>query len=391
MVNQMLMGDTTTKIWNTQFKGKHEARGVFYSKNTAIPIKEGILLSTGSAADASGPNKGTGFSGSNQTKGDAQLKALANYKTYDATWLSFEFEPQLNLIRFNYVFASEEYPEYVGSTFNDVFGFFLTDLETGVTTNLAVIPNTDLPITVNNINHRTHKDFYIRNPEMSSRQIEFDGMTQPLIAYSEVTPGKKYKIKIAIADVGDDAFDSGVFLEGKSFKSEDKKQFFEDNQAYFEAFSNTEMVKENTPKNTTKLDPVPTPKPTKTGQSAPTSIPKTKSTVGIDSLLIYFDFNQSTASESQLSNAKKGLSHLDFSKYSLEIEGHTDQRGTNTYNHYLSTQRAVFVQNWISSEFSQEVKQIKGYSFNQLAQSQTTPSARTKNRRVVIRLVPKSR
>ena len=125
MITKMLMGDSSTKIWNVQFHGTHGARGVFYSNNTVIPIKEGLLISSGFAKSAMGPNKGQGYTTSNHSKGDLELETLAGMKTYDATWISFEFEATHNIIRFNYIFASEEYPEYVGSTFNDVFAFFL--------------------------------------------------------------------------------------------------------------------------------------------------------------------------------------------------------------------------------------------------------------------------
>ena len=380
MVSQMLMGDSSTKIWNVQFQGAHASRGIFYSKNTVVPIEEGLIISTGSAITAPGPDKGPGFTTSNLRPGDKQLQDLTGITTYDATWISFEFEATHDLIRFNYVFASEEYPEYVGSTFNDLFGFFLTDLETGEVKNLAVIPNTNLPITVNNINHRLHENFYIPNPQNNETQIEFDGMTKPLIAYSEVIPGKKYKIRIVIADVGDDAFDSGVFLEGKSFKSEVKELFFKENTTYFEAFTN---------QNNPVLVDIPTSEEKSTTLSISDHVeqPKEKMEahpIQTDSVIIYFGFDEFTASPNQLQQAYNTLKNINLQHYKIQIIGHTDQKGTQRYNQNLSEKRAQYIEDWFKNNFNLSPSQVAGRSFNQLAQTQMDSKARAENRRVVI-------
>lgn len=388
MITNMLMGDSSTKIWNVQFQGAHESRGVFYAKNTVIPIKEGLILTTGNAKAAAGPNKGSGFTGSNRTKGDQDLHFIANYKTYDATVISFEFEATYDLVRFNYIFASEEYPEYVGSTFNDVFGFFLTNLETGEVTNLAVIPNSTKPITVNNINHVTHSNFYIPNSKIKSEQIEFDGLTTPLIAYSEVTPGSKYRIKIAIADVGDDAFDSGVFLQGKSFKSELKTDFYRSNTQYFDAFKDDQISQKNTLKTETS-EVVLAPKKSELKEENTTSskMAEKKKMVNKktqDSIIVYFDFDKSVPNSTELKRIEEQLNLIPVNTYSVTLKGHTDQVGSNRYNQQLSENRAQYVSSWLTKNYQANILVLKGYSYNQLAQTQTTPSARTKNRRVVI-------
>ena len=388
----MLIGDTSVKVWNVHFVGTHEARGVFYSKDTPLEISEGIILSTGSVTSAIGPNKGVGFTTSNRSKGDADLHFLAQYKTYDATYISFEFTPNQDLIRFNYVFASEEYPEYVGSTFNDVFGFFLTDLETGAMTNLAVIPNTDLPITVNNINHKDYSNFYIKNKSGSEAKdalIEYDGLTKPLIAFSEVVPGRKYRIKIAIADVADDAFDSSVFLEGKSFRSEDKESFYKINTEYFQAFSAPEInpLIRSTPtpieKPKTQETQKPTAKPTSTPVPSETQKPK-QQIVQVDPITIYFDFDSYTPTKVALQKLKSQLDKIDLSMLTLTIEGHTDQKGTSNYNQNLSASRAQFISHWISFKYGIKAIKTNGNSFNKLAINLMDASSRAKNRRVVI-------
>lgn len=401
MITQMLMGDSSTNIWNVQFKGTQGARGIFYSENTVMPISEGLLISSGSVKSVIGPNKGPGYSTSNRSKGDLRLQTLAHIKTYDATSISFEFEAKNNLIRFNYVFASEEYPEYVGSTFNDVFAFFLTDLENGDTKNLAVIPNTDLPITVNNINHKQHKNFYLPNSPDPKKQIEFDGMTQPLIAYSEVIPGKKYQIQIVIADAGDDAFDSGVFLEGKSFKSEDKANFFKENTSYFEAFHDANLALLETESNvvsnvvkTTLSTPIskvmedqnenlPPPSPTPISNEKKHG-PDTKN----DSIIIYFGFDAYEPLPNELAAAKIKLVQMNLENSKIQIIGHTDQIGTNSYNQLLSMNRALTIKNWFFTNFTNSIATVKGVSFHQLAQNQNNQKSWAKNRRVVILISP---
>ena len=388
MVTEMLMGDTSLKIWNVEFVGSHDARGIFYSKDTPIPLEEGILLSTGQAISAQGPNKGSGYSTSNRVAGDKDLHFLAQFKTYDATYISFEFKATHDLIRFNYVFASEEYPEYVGSTFNDVFGFFLTDLETGEITNLAVLPGSETPITVNNINQKAHANFYIENKtgkEASKALIEFDGLTQPLIAFSEVIVGRNYAIKIAIADVGDDAYDSGVFLQGKSFVSEPKEEFYKLNSNYFKAFKSTEANPElaklstSTSESKTKANLKPaSPPPSKA------STKKQPTTSKPDSIIVYFDFDQSTPTNSELERLKNKISKINLKSYKLVVTGHTDQKGNENYNLELSQNRAEYISSWINTNFKVTPFKINGKSFNQLAQTQTDSISRAKNRRVVI-------
>ena len=378
MVTEMLIGDSSVSVRNVKFVGSHDARGVFYNRETPLEISEGIILSTGHAINAQGPNKGVGFTTSNRTKGDQDLHYLAKYKTYDATYISFDFTPKDNLIRFHYVFASEEYPEYVGSTFNDVFGFFLTDLKTGEVTNLAVIPNTEIPITVNNINHKKHADFYIKNVEGKEALLEYDGLTKPLIAYSEVIPGRQYRIKIAIADVADDAFDSSVFLEGKSFKSEPLNVFFERNTTYFASFSTPNSTYEPAQTETTskKLTPKPKVKPTPV-------IPQNKQ---VDSLIVYFDFDKDIPSVQELSRFKHQLDKVNLKEYDIVVSGHTDQVGNYDYNKILSVKRARYISKYLTNNYDITLTQVIGKSFSNLVYNGNSKPEFKKNRRVVIYL-----
>ena len=146
--------------------------------------------------------------------------------TYNATVLSFDFVPFAEIVEFRYVFASEEYPEYVGSQFNDVFGFFISGPGVGNNVNIARIPGNNQPVTINNVNAVSNSAYFVDNgtgttgPQNgSSYYVQYDGFTTVLTARANVICGQTYRIVIAVADVGDGIFDSGIFLEANSFSS----------------------------------------------------------------------------------------------------------------------------------------------------------------------------
>ncbi|WP_200959875.1 choice-of-anchor L domain-containing protein, partial [Cylindrospermopsis sp. CR12] len=148
----------------------------------------------------------------------------ANFTGKDAAVLEFDFVPTNSFLTFNYVFASEEYNEWVSTQFNDVFGFFVTD-SLGVTTNIAVIPGTTTPIAINNVNSSTNPAYYLNNDtsdfglSTTPYNTEFDGFTTGLTAAIQVIPDKKYHFKLAIADNSDGIYDSAVFITKGSFAS----------------------------------------------------------------------------------------------------------------------------------------------------------------------------
>lgn len=376
IIQQLLKADESVKINNITFGGAHEARGVFYSKNTPLPIDSGFLLTTGFALGARGANNVQDFTGSNKMKGDKDIHFLAGYKTYDAAYIQFDFTTTQSIIKFDYVFASEEYPEYAGSPFNDMFAFLLTDLESGEAQNLAVIPNTTIPIMVNTLNHRTYADFYIDNSMeiKSGYGIQYDGLTQPLIAYANVTPGKKYRIKIVIADVGDDALDSGVFIKAKSFESVPSADFYADNENYFESFQNQTMDTKSTATKTKKvlIDTISVETDSK---SKATGIP--------DSIIVYFDFDQSAPIPKSLAAALKKIQPIDAQTHQLILIGHTDQIGSMAYNQNLSKARTQNIAQSIL-EIAQYNMSTSWESYRQLAIKKLDSKSRSKNRRVVI-------
>ncbi|MFH7000298.1 choice-of-anchor L domain-containing protein, partial [Flavobacterium sp. FlaQc-57] len=206
--------------------------GYYSQGSSTFPIDEGLLLSTGKISSAMGPNTYTNKSDLMVDEAsDPDLAAISGRTMHDASILEFNFVPDGNLVEFKFVFASEEYLEYVNSSFNDAFGFFLSGsgisgTYTNSATNLARLTNGDA-VTVNNIHSAgatvdgvpfvaKNDAFYTNNP-IGSTTMEYDGSTVVLTATYAVTPGQNYKIKMAIADASDQQWDSGVFLKAKSF------------------------------------------------------------------------------------------------------------------------------------------------------------------------------
>lgn len=216
--------------------------GAFNNTNTNLDISNGIMLSTGYATDASiaGTNINNSFSSTASgctsaglcLAGDADLNAIVGTTTKDAAVLEFDFIPLSDTIRFRYVFASEEYNEFVCSQFNDVFAFLLTGPGHN-NQNIARIPNTNIPVAINTVNSGnvgingsisncsgsngslSYSNLFVNN--LGGQFLQFDGMTTVLEAMAVVQPCQSYHIKLAIADAVDGALDSGVFLEANSF------------------------------------------------------------------------------------------------------------------------------------------------------------------------------
>lgn len=204
-------------VSNIQFLGDTVQIGSFNGQNSNIGIGSGVIISSGDINNAPGPND-IGSAGSSLLgPGDADLESLTNNTTEDAAILSFDFVAFNDTVEFNYVFASEEYPEFVNSLFNDVFGFFITGPGYPTATNIALIPGTGLPVTIDNVNDGNNALYYVDNTTGTS--VQFDGFTVKLKAIAVVQPCSTYTIKIGVADVGDGAYDSAVFLEAGSFNS----------------------------------------------------------------------------------------------------------------------------------------------------------------------------
>jgi gliding motility-associated-like protein len=223
-------------VTNIQSIGNELGIGYFSNGEDILGFSNGIIISTGNIKDAVGPNNDISTTSSfNNVIGDVDLDVFSTSVVLDATGIEFDFIPFSNQVTFKYVFASEEYCEFVGSIFNDNFGFFvsgpgLNGAFFNNAINVATLPNSGDFVSINTVNHMSNTSFYIKNElEADATQcgipfaanylneIEFDGFTTPLKATIDVIPCETYHIRLVVGDVGDDKLDSAVFLEAKSF------------------------------------------------------------------------------------------------------------------------------------------------------------------------------
>ncbi len=237
LVNDIFAESVCENISNIQAIGDPLGVGYFENGASSIGIDEGIILSTGQIANAHPPNNSTDLSGDfDDASGDSDLNQMAANNIYDAVGIEFDFVPLDSFVSFRYVFASEEYCEFVGSIYNDVFGFFISG--PGINgnfannaINVALVPGTDEFVSINSVNHITNEQYYIGNELEEDadwcgfdytntpylNDIQYDGFTQNFNAVLKLIPCQTYHIRLVVADVGDNFYDSAIFLEAGSF------------------------------------------------------------------------------------------------------------------------------------------------------------------------------
>ena len=206
----MLVGPGVT-ITNATFTGAATAAGTFTGGLASVGLDSGVVLSTGNAVDVQGPNQSDSWSTDFSRPGDAQLDALvAPFATQDAAILEFDVTPIANTMAVRFVFASEEYNEFVGTPFNDVIAIFVNGV------NCANFGGR--PVNVNSINSGINAALYIDN-ELGTRNTEMDGLTIPLECVAAVNPNVPNHVRIAIADTSDGIYDAAVFVATGGVKS----------------------------------------------------------------------------------------------------------------------------------------------------------------------------
>lgn len=236
-----LIGPGISITGGVTYNGIAGQSGTFTNGTSAVGFANGVVLTTGNVGDVPGPNFDPGsfreivgdqstsssddISTDLGTGGDSDLNSLlVGYTTHDAAVLEFKFQFGDGTIGgdlfFNFVFASEEYVNFIGSQYNDVFGFFVDGV------NVALVPGTSDAITVNTINNSVNAGYYVNNVANESgipvagRDTSFDGMTTVITAQSlGLLPGE-HTMKFAVADASDGWLDAGVFLQAGTFSSE---------------------------------------------------------------------------------------------------------------------------------------------------------------------------
>jgi hypothetical protein len=231
LVTNVLIGGNCFEVTNVTSSGNNSSRGTFANGATNIGINNGAILCTGNVNIVTGANNNNAAYGGYSffPSGDPDLSTLATTTQYDMSRIEFDFRPTSPTVQFDFVFGSEEYCEFVNSNFNDVFGFFISGPGIAGTQNIALIPSTSTPVAINNVNQTTNSAYFVNNnnfpgtpncvgmPMQSPTECQLDGWTSVFTATAEVIPCSTYHIKLAIADVGDDAYASAVFLRANSF------------------------------------------------------------------------------------------------------------------------------------------------------------------------------
>jgi gliding motility-associated-like protein len=228
----LLIGGSCIEI-NDIIVSSNQSVGSFNNNGSSFPINNGVIIRSGNIVDTQGLYTGLNISSTTVGGGaDPFLQNLSNVSSVSSTtlqdlaFLQFDFTPVSSAFSFDFLFASNEYGlEQCDS--NDIFAFELTNLSTGITTNLGVISGTSNPVTVRNIRNKIYNGacesvnpnlfsvYNVGNPALST--LNMRGHTKILNASSTVVPGIEYRLKLVIADWGDTNFDSAVFISGGSF------------------------------------------------------------------------------------------------------------------------------------------------------------------------------
>lgn len=318
---------------------KVKAYGIFEDSTRSFGIGAGFLMTTGSILNAVGPNLKSSASATLGTSGDSELtKLFSEHQTYDACIIEFDVIPHADTLAFNFVFASEEYGEWVGSKYDDVFAFNIKGKGINGSKNMAMVPNTNNYVSINNVNGGNqlksyspmNSTFFVDNNNNQNPNLAYDGYTRVFKIRQRVIPNETYHLKLSIADVSDRIYDSGLFIQGKSIISYDKQY-----KVYF-----------------------PTDK--------------------------YYLTNQAKLILDELIQDSKKMTESIF----LEIAGHTDNQGTSEYNLKLSKRRNQSVINYLKKAG------IKEENFDYISWGEKMPWAdnetdngRSLNRRVEVRVL----
>lgn len=225
LINSGCASVSNVSVSGGNFASSDTSYGYFNANGSNFPFSEGIILSTGKLVNAQGPNDFISDDGGGMGwAGDYDLnQALGISNSINATVLEFDFIPIGNHISFDYIFASEEYHGTATCTYSDGFAFLLKEVGTTTYQNLALIPNTNIPVKVTSVHPnipggcpaQNEQYFDAFNP--LEHPTNFNGQTKVLTAKASVTPGATYHIKLVIADEGNYRYDSAIFIKGSSF------------------------------------------------------------------------------------------------------------------------------------------------------------------------------
>jgi gliding motility-associated-like protein len=231
LVENVLINSPCANVSNITVSGwaftSGNSYGYFNAGTSTFPFQDGVIISTGRAGSAIGPNNSLLSEGPANWPGDNDLQqAIGENNTINATVLEFDFLPLANRVSFEYIFSSEQYlsnPNANQCNFSDGFAFLLKEVGSQQYENLAVVPGTTIPVKITTVRGSgticpPANEQYFDAFNGQNHPTNFNGQTKILKAEATVTPGVLYHIKLVIADQGNQLYDSAIFLGGGSFK-----------------------------------------------------------------------------------------------------------------------------------------------------------------------------
>ncbi|MFD2940586.1 T9SS type B sorting domain-containing protein [Flavobacterium notoginsengisoli] len=220
------------------FRSGRQSFAYFNRNGSNFPFQEGIVLATSTAQSAIGPFVSDLTSNdSPDWLGDNDLDQILGTHSVNATVLEFHFVASANSLSFNYIFASNEYQYDYPCNYSDGFAFLIKEAgTTDAYKNLAVIPNTNTPVSSVNIHPKIEPGTrpsgtstypgceasnvnYFNGLNTNTSPVNYAGQTVVMTAQSDVIAGKTYHIKLVIADDTNRNLESAIFLEAGSFSS----------------------------------------------------------------------------------------------------------------------------------------------------------------------------
>jgi hypothetical protein len=220
MAQAMFGAGVTVTGASLNVSNTNTAKGLYANGHLSpgvVPAPSGVILSTGRIADftqSSGdPNRSTQTSTdtSGTTDNNALFNAIAGARTYDGVWLNADFIPQGEWMTIRFVFASEEYPEYVNTVYNDVVGVWVNGTHVPIEVGNGTVA-------VNNINGATQENLFVSNTA-DAYNTEMDGFTLTMTLKMKVNPGVVNSIRVGIADTSDALYDSNLLIAGDSVQT----------------------------------------------------------------------------------------------------------------------------------------------------------------------------
>lgn len=203
--------------------------GYFHKGTTNFPFTDGIVLTTGRAREAGNVASSVSTNVIGAGTNDPDLVAAVpitnpNDNYNDNVMLEFDFVPNSNQVKFNYLFASEEYTGSYPCQYSDAFALLIRPVSGGPYVNVAVLPGTAGPVSMTNIHPAIagvcpaiNESYFAGYNTAANTVTNYEGRTIPLTAIANVTPGVAYHFKMVLSDYRDTGYDSAVFIEGGSF------------------------------------------------------------------------------------------------------------------------------------------------------------------------------